>query len=401
MFPETNSAHNSTVPAAHAVMERPPIGPEYPWLAPLAGFSDLPFRLLCRELGAAVACTEMVSAKGLILGQGKKSGATEAYLATTPPPGEDALFTPLKGSAPASAPPGRNGTEARDQDRPLPEKLLPDRPLVVQLFGAEPSFLERAVRVLAARGYAWFDLNMGCSVPKVGKSGSGSAMLRDIPGALATAKAMIAAAGPGRVGFKLRIGWQSGEEAYLDLAPRLEELGAGWVTLHPRYARQKFTGHADWSHIARLKKALSIPVIASGDLISARDGVRCLEETKADGVMFARGALANPAIFGEYLHLLRGGSEKDCLQDAAALEAVIRRHAALARGLMPMRLNTQGLEAGLLKMRTFVPRYVRRFSGARALRQALSRCESWAALDELLTDFFRHATLTDSPELPS
>jgi tRNA-dihydrouridine synthase B len=361
---------NAAAPAAL------PIGPEYPWLAPLAGFSDLPFRLLCRELGAAAACTEMVSAKGLVLGQGRKSGATEAYLATIPPPG----------TVPS---PGEDAL----RPAPGPLGLVADRPLVVQLFGSEPGFLERAVAALAARGYAWFDLNMGCSVPKVGRSGSGSAMLRDIPNALAAARAMIAAAGPGRVGFKLRLGWRQGEEVCLDLGRELEALGAGWLTLHPRYAQQKFTGRADWSRIARLKQAVSIPVIASGDLITAQDAVRCLGETGANGVMFARGALADPAVFAEYLRLARGGDERDGLRNARSLEAIIRRHAALARGLTPVRRNARGLEAGLLKMRTFVPRYVRRFSGARALRRALARCESWESLDQLLADFFRQATL--------
>lgn len=389
-------SHNTTLATIPASGPSPsfsglPIGPDYPWLAPLAGFSDLPFRLLCRELGAVVACTEMVSAKGLIFGQGKKSGATESYLITTPPPHCDA----------SSVRPG--------QDAENPEKIPPgdrvcaapqDRPLVVQLFGSEAPFLEKAVRTLVGRGYQWFDLNMGCSVPKVGKSGSGSAMLRDIPNALTVAKSMIDAAGPGKVGFKLRLGWQQGEEVYRDLALRLEDLGAGWITLHPRYARQKFTGTADWSHTAKLKEALSIPVIAGGDLFTAHDALRCLEETGADSVMFARGALNNPAVFREYLDLLHGRAEAGVLQDKTTLEAVIRRHAELARSYMPPRLNSQGLEAGLLKMRTFVPRYVRRFSGARALRQSLTRCGSWEDLDILLTDFFRNATEEEDSQHP-
>ncbi|MDL2271833.1 tRNA-dihydrouridine synthase family protein, partial [Desulfovibrio sp. OttesenSCG-928-I05] len=287
-----NASANTLANAPSPSFSGLPIGPDLPWLAPLAGFSDLPFRLLCRELGAAVACTEMVSAKGLILGQGKRSGATESYLITIPPPHCDAPHqpTPPCAEAPQTTPP--QGPRPGDRVRAAPQ----DRPLVVQLFGSEAPFLEKAVRTLAERGYQWFDLNMGCSVPKVGKSGSGSAMLRDIPNALAVARAMINAAGPGKVGFKLRLGWQQGEEVYLDLARRLEELGAGWVTLHPRYARQKFSGTADWSHTARLKEALSIPVIAGGDLFTARDAVRCLEETGADSVMFARGALNNPAV---------------------------------------------------------------------------------------------------------
>ena len=139
-----------------------PIGPQYPWLAPLAGYSDLPFRLLCREYGAAVCVTEMVSAKGLVY----ESPGTNELLMT------------------------------------LPE----DQPLVVQLFGAEAYFLGRAVELLRQAGYGWFDLNMGCSVSKVLRQGAGAAMLGDTENILVVARAMIEAAGRGRVGFKLRLG---------------------------------------------------------------------------------------------------------------------------------------------------------------------------------------------------
>ena len=189
-----------------------PIGPAHPWLAPLAGYSDLPFRLLCREFGAAVACTEMVSAKGLVLGQSKKSNATNELLATYPP-----LASPVVTRGLPTVPyPGPDASLA---------PVTPDVPLVVQLFGAEASFMEEAVRILTDRGYTWFDCNMGCSVPKVVKSGAGAAMLQNPDNAAAVAGAMVRAAGKGRVGFKLRLGRDAGEEVYLSLAKRLEEAG--------------------------------------------------------------------------------------------------------------------------------------------------------------------------------
>ena len=158
-------------------MNQLPIRPDAPWLAPLAGWSDLPFRVLCREQGAAVCCTEMVSAKGLVYG-GRN---TEDLLATTPLEGEKL----------------EDGSS------------VTDHPLVVQIFGAEAEFMEQAVQILKHRGFEWFDVNMGCSVPKVTKTGAGAAMLRDIPNALRVAEAVIKAAGPGRMGFKLRLGWDS------------------------------------------------------------------------------------------------------------------------------------------------------------------------------------------------
>ena len=193
--------------------------PRRPWLAPLAGYTDLPFRLLCREYGASVCCTEMVSAKGL------------SYHS---PGTRDLLLT-------------------------LPE----DQPLVVQLFGCEPDVMRQAMSPLLERGFRWFDLNMGCSVPKVVRTGCGAAMLKDVPNALAVARAMVDMAGEGHVGFKIRLGWDASQEVWAELARGLQDVGAGWITLHPRYARQGFGGTARWSALRDLAGMLDIPVIAS------------------------------------------------------------------------------------------------------------------------------------------
>ncbi|MCC8194392.1 MAG: tRNA-dihydrouridine synthase family protein [Deltaproteobacteria bacterium] len=378
-------ATKSSDPAATPPSAGPPIGPSHPWLAPLAGYSDLPFRLLCRELGAAVACTEMVSAKGLVLGQSRRSNATNDLLATWPP------LRPVMAGAQSSMPyPGPGGSVT---------PVKPDSPLVVQLFGAEASFMAEAVRILVDRGYDWFDCNMGCSVPKVGKSGAGSAMLQDPDNAVAVADAMIRAAGAKRVGFKLRLGREAGDAVYLPLAKRLEEAGAGWLTLHPRYARQKFTGTADWKAVVPLVAQSSIPVMVSGDLFTAADGVRALAVTGASGVMFARGAMHNPAIFEQFTALLAGDMrESPRFADAAKLEYIIRRHAALIRAFYPVRRNRQGMESGLLKMRAFVPRYVKECAGARFLRRAMVQCMTWDAMDALLHDFFsRRENLEPAP----
>lgn len=379
-FSSRSSASPATPPGL-------PIGPRHPWLAPLAGYSDLPFRLLCRELGARVACTEMVSAKGLVFGQGKKCNATNDLLATFPP-----LEPPVRYKANSAPCPGPDGSLG---------PVAADAPLVVQLFGAEREFMAESVRILRDLGYKWFDCNMGCSVPKVGKSGAGSAMLDDAENALDVAEGMIKAAGPGRVGFKLRLGREPGKEAYLELGKRLAEAGAGWLTLHPRYARQKFTGRADWAAVAPLVASVNIPVLVSGDLFSAADGVAALAASGAAGVMFARGAMQNPAIFGQFTAQLERLADTGldngpgCGQDggkrfagAGELERIIRRHAALIRAFYPVRRNRQGLETGLLKMRTFVPRYVKELSGARKLRRAMALCRTWEDMDALLDEFF-------------
>lgn len=305
-----------------------PISPDAPWLAPLAGWSDLPFRLLCREYGAAVCCTEMISAKGLVYG-GRN---TEELLATCPE----------------------------------------DQPLVVQLFGAEPDFLGKAVGILRQRGFVWFDLNMGCSVPKVNKTGAGSAMLKDFANSLDCAKAMLEAAEPGQMGFKLRLGWdEHSREAYLRFGQALAEAGAAWLTLHPRTARQGFSGQSDSACLAELVRAVNIPVIASGDLFTPEDAARTLFESSAAGLMFGRGALRCPAIFSQYGHLRQNGHYAQL--DRAELSKLLKRHIELARRYTP--------RTALLKMRTFLPRYLKNLDGARNLRQQIIACKDWDDLD--------------------
>jgi len=312
----------------------PPIAPDAPWLAPLAGFSDLPFRLLCREHGADVAVTEMVSAKGLCY----ESPGTDELLASTPE----------------------------------------DNPLVVQLFGDDEEYMARAMDVLLARGFRWFDLNAGCPVRKVVKTGSGAALL-NAPGRLeAITRRMVSLAGPGRCGVKFRRGWAAGQDIHLELGKRLEDAGAAWLTLHPRDARQGYSGTADWSCLSELVQAVTVPVIASGDLFSAEDAARCVSETGVAGVMFARGALYGPQIFERYKALVRGTTPAPCTPED--LVQTIRRHAELSREHLRDR-------HALLKMRTIVPRYVRHMPGSRALRNKLVQCTSWEELDLMVSEF--------------
>ena len=305
-----------------------PFAPDAPWLAPLAGYSDLSFRMLCRAHGAACAVTEMVSVKGLVYG----GHGTTRLLATA---------------------------EA-------------DAPLVVQLFGAEPAIFERAMPQLLERGFTHFDLNAGCSVRKVNKSGSGSALMARPEQLLKITEVMLRAAGPGRVGVKMRLGFQPGEENFIELGQRLAELGAGWLTLHPRTAKQLFGGSAHWGSIAELTRAVPIPVIASGDLFTAEAAARCLSETGCAGVMFARGALTDPLIFQRLRDLLSG--RESAPRTAESLAQTTCLHIRLAREL-------DGTPRALRALRSFLPRYAKGFSGIRALRQALITCESWEELE--------------------
>jgi tRNA-dihydrouridine synthase B len=314
-----------------------PFTPHEPWLAPLAGYSDLPFRLLCRENGAAVCCTEMISANGLIHNN----------------PGTGELL----------------------RTHPL------DAPLVVQLFGDDPDNVARATEILLDMGFTHFDLNLGCPAPKVTRGGGGAALLRDIPKALAVAGALFERAKPGHAGCKLRLGWENRDESWRVLAPALADAGAGWLTLHPRSARQGFTGNADWTVFSELAALLAVPLIASGDMLRAEDGARCLAAGGPSCVMYARGALRDPAIFTAHRVLMAGSDP--AAPSLRELRRRIERHAELAR-----EYGRGDGKGALVRMRGIVPRYVKHLPGVRLLRQALCGCSCWEQFDDVLEDFF-------------
>ncbi|MCR4667686.1 MAG: tRNA-dihydrouridine synthase family protein [Desulfovibrio sp.] len=311
-----------------------PFSHDTPWLAPLAGYSDLAFRLLCREHGAACCTTEMISAKGLEY----KSPGTARLLAST----------------------------------------ADDQPLVVQLFGAEADSLGMAVRVLRDKGYRFFDLNIGCSVPKVMRQGAGAGMLADMANLLRCAESMLREAGEGHVGFKLRLGLDGDHMNVVPELPlQLQEMGAGWITLHPRTARQGFQGSADWSVIRTLSRVLRIPVVASGDLFTAEDGIRCLRETGASCVMYARGALRSPHIFRDHMALVKG--ETPPVFSVEDLKATMCRHLDLIYEHASGRDQTA-------RMRGILSAYARGLPNTKNVRIALCHCTEWKELYRIIRE---------------
>lgn len=310
-----------------------------PWLAPLAGYSDLPFRLLCRERGAAVCVTEMISAKGL------------CYPGSRTPE--------LLASCPA------------------------DQPLVVQLFGGEKESLAQSVRILRSLGYRNLDFNMGCPVKKVWRQKAGAWLLGERETAMAIAKAIIQeakSAGPHKemkVGFKLRLGPIPGKSPLPDLALALEDAGADWIALHPRWASQGYSGSADWESLQRLSERLSAPLIASGDLLDAEAGLACLNLTGAAAVMYARGAMRDPAIFSDHLALCAGLPVGERRQED--IIRLLLRHLYFAR-------NFGSGRSAFTKLRSIVPRYARSFRGSQELRHKLSLCADWDSLEALIKE---------------
>ena len=233
------------------------------FLAPMAGVTDIAFRSICRELGAGVTFTEMISAKALCY--------------------QDKKTIPLMQLGPEEHPAG------------------------VQLFGSDPACMKEAAAIAGeVSGADIIDINMGCPVPKIANNGDGSGLLRDLEKACRVAEAVIKGAGGRPVTVKMRLGWDRGSIVCLELAKALEALGAAAITLHGRTKVQMYGGTANWDYIREMKRSLSIPVIANGDVFSGADAARILRYTGADGVMIARGCFGNPWIFQQARAALAG-----------------------------------------------------------------------------------------------
>lgn len=238
------------------------------FLAPVAGYSDRAFRSVCVDRGADLTCTELISSEALV----RESAKTEILM-----------------------------RRAWNEER-----------YTIQLFGADPGTLGRAAALLAPFRPELVDLNCGCPVPKVVKTGAGSALMRDLPrlGRIVEAlrRASEEALGGVPVTVKIRSGWDEASINYREAAKVAVESGAALVGLHARTRVQGYSGTADWSHIADLASRLSVPVVGSGDLFSPEAAERMLRETRCAAVMFARGAMGNPFIFSEARALLTTGA---------------------------------------------------------------------------------------------
>ena len=289
-------------------------------LAPLAGYTDLAFRLLCREMGAGLVVSEMISCHGLVYSQDK----TLAMLKTVPE----------------------------------------ERPWAVQLFGNEPELMGRAAALISERPVDCIDINMGCPVRKVIKKGSGAALMKEEN--LCTAEEIIRAVVARThcpVTVKFRSGWNDNQIIAPEFAQMAETAGAAAVTVHARTWAQQFGGKADRRVIAAVKQAVNIPVIGNGDILRYEDGLEMMAETGCDGVMVGRGALGNPWVF-------RAEGMPETL---TARLPVILRYLELAQE----HLDTERL---LFRVKNHTCRYFTGLRGAAEIRKQIIDCRS---LDEI------------------
>jgi tRNA-dihydrouridine synthase B len=311
-------------------LDFPPI-----FLAPMAGITDLPFRLICKEFGADVVITEMVSTRGLCYGDKK----TESLL----------LVDPV------------------------------EHPVGVQLFGNDPEFFCKAIEKIKDYPFDFININMGCPTPKIVKNGDGCALMREPALAREIIRESVRASRV-PVTVKIRKGWDDEHVNAVEFSKMAEESGAVMVIIHGRTREQFYSGKADWDIIREVKKAVSVPVIGNGDVFSAEDALSMLEQTGCDGVMVGRGALGNPFIFREIKHYLKTGEKlpKPTLEER---KLVIYRHLDLA-------LNFHGEKIGLLEMRKHIAWYLKGLPHSSAIKQKIQRSNKVDEIKSLLEEYF-------------
>lgn len=302
-------------------------------LAPMAGVTDLPFRILCREQGCGLMCTEMVSAKALLY----KNRNTKPLLETKPE----------------------------------------ERPVEVQLFGSDPEIMSEMALMLEEGPYDIIDVNMGCPVPKIVNNGEGSALMKNPKLAGEILSAMTRKLKK-PVTVKFRKGFNDESVNAVEFAKMAEQSGAAAVAVHGRTREQFYSGKADWDIIRQVKEAVSIPVIGNGDIFTPQDAGRMMEETGCDGVMVARGAKGNPWIFSRIDHYLKTG-EVLPKQGPEEVKQMILRHAELL-------VAFKGEYTAMREMRKHVSWYTAGYPHSAALRNEINLVETMEELTELVLE---------------
>lgn len=304
-------------------------------LAPMAGVTDLPFRLLCKEQGAGLLCMEMVSAKAIYFNN-------------------------------------RNTEELLTIDDREP-------PVSLQLFGSDPDIISEMAKKIENRSFSILDINMGCPVPKVAGNGEGSALMKN-PKLVEEIVSKTAKAIKKPVTVKIRKGFDDEHINAVEIARIAESAGAAAVAVHGRTREQYYSGKADWDIIRQVKEAVKIPVIGNGDLLTAEDVIAMEEQTGCDGFMIARGAQGNPWIFRQILHYFETGEH---LQKPPASEVaqMILRHAR-------MMLEFKGEYIGIREIRKHAAWYTAGYPHGARLRVAINQVENYEQLETLLMEYF-------------
>lgn len=315
-----------TITIGNITLENPVI------LAPMAGVTDLAFRLLCKEQGAGLLCMEMISAKAIQF----KNKNTYSLM------------------------------EIRPEEKPVS----------LQLFGSDPDVISEMAKEIEERPFDILDLNMGCPVPKVVNNGEGSALMKQpkLAGEIIS-KTVKAIQKP--VTVKIRKGFNDQNINAVEMAKIAQESGAAAVTIHGRTREQYYSGTADWDIIRQVKEAVTIPVIGNGDVTDGPSAVALMEQTGCDGVMVGRAARGNPWIFQQILHYMLTGKE-DGRPGLEEVKKMILRHARL-------QLEYKGEYTGIREMRKHVAWYTSGYPHSAELRRKINQVETMKQLEEFLT----------------
>lgn len=305
------------------------------FLAPMAGVTDLPFRLLCKKQGAGLVYTEMISSKALFYGDEK----TKKLMHT------------------------------------IPE----ERPLAIQLFGSEIEAMREATKQVTKFADI-IDINMGCPAPKVVKNGDGSKLLLDLDLAENIVKAVVAEATV-PVTVKIRKGWDAEHIVAVEAAQRFEKAGAAAITIHGRTRSEFYTGTADWECIKQVKQAVKIPVIGNGDVTTPEDAKRMLEETKVDAIMIGRASFGNPWIFKEILTYLQTGEKAKQPTIQEKLEMIITH--------IELEVEEKGENAGVREIRKQIGWYLKNLKESSKAREKINQIENKEELINYLKEYFK------------
>ena len=307
------------------------------FLAPMAGVTDYPFRVLCKKLGAGAVYSEFVSAHGII----------------------------------------RENTRTHNMIR-FSEF---ERPIGIQIFGDCPEIMSKAARMIVDKFKPDIvDINYGCPVPKITRRGAGSAALKDLCLMDDITTSVVEAVPEIPVTVKMRAGWDSKSIVIPKVANRLETIGVKAITLHPRTTKQSYKGNADWSLIRLLKQSTNLPVVGNGDIKSPEDVLKMFEETNCDAVMIGRGALGNPWFFKQAISLYNDNKKID--------NPSIKEKISYCRKHFIQMLDWYGEKVGVNMMRKHFGWYVRGFEGASLIRKSLVSAQNKNTMMSILDSLY-------------